>query len=131
LKNDGATKKKNLLQLLLDAEASSTEKNNEQGFTEQNKKLTIDVNRLLLILQTCKFNDFYLKKELKMNMILFMLAGYETTSSTLTYCSYVLAKYPDEQHKLIDEINSHFNKESKVILQILFIYKAKKYLFKT
>ena len=131
MKNDGATKKKNLLQLLLDAEASSTEKNNEQGFTEQNKKLTIDVNRLLLILQTYKFNDFYLKKELKMNMILFMLAGYETTSSTLTYCSYVLAKYPDEQHKLIDEINSHFNKESKVILQILFIYKAKKYLFKT
>ncbi len=129
MKNDGATKKKNLLQLLLDAEASSTEKNNEQGFTEQNKKLTIDVNRLLLILQTCKFNDFYLKKELKMNMILFMLAGYETTSSTLTYCSYVLAKYPDEQHKLIDEINSHFNKESKVI--VLFIYKAKKYLFKT
>ena len=62
MKNDGATKKKNLLQLLLDAEASSTEKNNEQGFTEQNKKLTIDVNRLLLILQTCKFNDFYLKK---------------------------------------------------------------------
>ena len=64
-----------------------------------------------------------------MNMILFMLAGYETTSSTLTYCSYILAKYPDEQHKLIDEINSHFNKESKVMLKILFIYKAKKYLY--
>jgi cytochrome P450 len=63
-----------------------------------------------------------------MNMILFMLAGYETTSSTLTYCSYILAKHPEEQHKLIDEINSHFNKESKVILQIFF-YKFKKFLY--
>ena len=39
--------------------------------------------------------------------------------------------YVGDKYKLIDEINSHFNKESKVILQILFIYKAKKYLFKT
>ena len=51
-----------------------------------------------------------------MNMILFMLAGYETTSSTLTYCTYVLAKHPEEQQKLFDEINFAFSTETKVNL---------------
>ncbi len=47
-----------------------------------------------------------------------MLAGYETTSTTLTYCSYVLAKHPDEQQKLLDEIKSVFgtNDENKVFI---------------
>jgi cytochrome P450 len=43
-----------------------------------------------------------------------MLAGYETTSTTLTYCPYVLATHPDEQQKLYDEINSHFGNEESV-----------------
>jgi hypothetical protein len=77
-----------------------------------------------------------------MNMILFMLAGkkinlgyfefifwidffilgYETTSSTLTYCTYVMAKHPDEQIKLFDEINSHFHQDSKVITEMKKFY---------
>ena len=47
-------------------------------------------------------------------MVLFMLAGYETTSTTLTYCTYVLATHHDEQQKLYDEINSHFGNEESV-----------------
>ena len=58
-----------------------------------------------------------------MNMVLFMLAGYETTSSTLTYCTYILAKHPEEQQKLFDEINSHFNQETKVKLVLIFFSK--------
>ena len=34
-----------------------------------------------------------------------MLAGYETISTALSFCSFVLAKYPDEQLKLREEIN--------------------------
>jgi cytochrome P450 len=49
-----------------------------------------------------------------MNMVLFMLAGYETTSTTLTYCTYVLATHLDEQQKLFDEINAHFGNEESV-----------------
>ena len=43
-KNGSGTKKKNLLQLLIDAEVGSAiQKSNEDGFNEYNKKLTIDV----------------------------------------------------------------------------------------
>ena len=37
-----------------------------------------------------------------------MLAGYETTSTTLSYCTYVLVKHPEEQQKLFDEVYSFF-----------------------
>lgn len=37
-----------------------------------------------------------------------MLAGYETTSTCLTYATHILAKYPDEQEKLFDEVNQYF-----------------------
>ena len=50
-----------------------------------------------------------------MNLILFMMAGYETTSTTLAYCMHVLAKYPHEQQKLVDEINSYLEGVPDVI----------------
>ena len=37
-----------------------------------------------------------------------MLAGYDTTSNALSYCSYVLATHPEEQAKLQDEIDAKF-----------------------
>ncbi len=47
-----------------------------------------------------------------MNLVLFMLAGYETTSTTLSYSTYVLAKFQGEQQKLYEEISSCFNSNS-------------------
>lgn len=49
-----------------------------------------------------------------MNLSLFMLAGYETTSTTLSYCTYVLAKYPEEQQRLHDEICSFYIDDANV-----------------
>ncbi len=34
-----------------------------------------------------------------------MLAGYETTSVTLTYCVYLLSKHPQAQEKLLQEVD--------------------------
>ncbi|UMM21780.1 hypothetical protein L5515_003313 [Caenorhabditis briggsae] len=44
------------------------------------------------------------KKEVIENCFAFLLAGYETTSTAMTYCSYLLAKYPEIQKKLWQEI---------------------------
>ncbi len=42
-------------------------------------------------------------------MSLSVIAGYETTSTALSYISYVLATHPHEQQKLQEHIDSHFN----------------------
>jgi cytochrome P450 family 4 len=42
----------------------------------------------------------------------FIHKGYETTSTTLSYCTYVLVKHPEEQQKLFDEISSFFGNAS-------------------
>jgi len=52
---------------------------------------------------------FQILKEIKNNLILFMLAGYETTSTALQYCAYVLTRYPEEQQKLYEEISHYFD----------------------
>nr|QEV83808.1 cytochrome P450 [Brachionus rotundiformis] len=53
--------------------------------------------------------------EIKANLILFMLAGYETTSTTLSYASHVLATHPDEQLRLHDEISAAFGNDLSLI----------------
>ena len=40
-----------------------------------------------------------------------LLAGYETTASTLAYTSYLLAVNPDIQEKLQSEIDSYFDEK--------------------
>lgn len=87
-------KKKDYIQLLIDAKTDfESEKNFD--YSEISKKLT--------------------GKEIEANLVLFMLAGYETTSTTLSYASHVLATNTDEQVKLYEEISSQFGTNSSVI----------------
>ena len=46
-------------------------------------------------------------------MIGFLLAGFETTSSTLNMSFYMMARYPEEMKKLQAEVDAHF-KNSQV-----------------
>ena len=41
------------------------------------------------------------------NILRFMIAGYETTSTTLAYCTYILATKPHIQEKLVVETVKH------------------------
>jgi cytochrome P450 len=43
--------------------------------------------------------------EVVVNVVLFMFADYETTSTALAYSTYVLATQPEIQEKLVEEIN--------------------------
>jgi cytochrome P450 len=89
-----ASSKKDYLQILLDAQGDSKELKDEFD-------------------KSVNYNDVHLNKKLTLNeinanLVLFLLAGYETTSNTLSSCLYTLSKYPEEQNKLIDEFNEYF-----------------------
>jgi cytochrome P450 len=65
--------------------------------------------------------------EVKLNVFLFMAAGFETTSTALAYSTYILATKPDIQKKLQAEIDEHQEKEidydlvAKMVYMDLFI----------
>ncbi len=42
-----------------------------------------------------------------------MIAGYETTSTALSYATYILATHPEEQRKLQEHIDAHFDPETE------------------
>ena len=54
------------------------------------------------------FDKFNFKKEIEFNLVGFLLAGFETTSTALNYCFYILSTHCDEQDKLQEEIDSFF-----------------------
>ncbi|CAO4368653.1 unnamed protein product [Caenorhabditis nigoni] len=65
---------------------------------------SVDLLKLLLDREDDKTKEKMTKKEVIENCFAFLLAGYETTSTAMTYCSYILAKYPEIQKRLREEI---------------------------
>lgn len=88
--------RKDYIQLLIDAET-----NNSDNF--ENK---------LINLNNITVEKKLSNEEVRMSLVSFLLAGYETTSNTLTNSTFILAKYPEEQLTILDELCSHFNKET-------------------
>ena len=82
------------------------------------------------------FNDVKFEKkmtirELSNNLFVFLIAGYDTTYTTLNYCLYVLSKYPNEMLKLQDEIDFHLqNTDENVDYVILADMKYLDYFLK-
>jgi hypothetical protein len=110
------------MQLLFNACSESVDASKDQisDLTQLQKTLTVEVvtrktKQLFLILDT-HFIYFFLK-EIKINVILFLLAGFETTSTTLGNCIHVLTKHPEELKKLQEEIDSNLRLEVCLINQ--------------
>ena len=97
-----AAKKRDFVQLLLEAEAFKSENKSDTESDGGGDPSAVHIIKKLS------------PNEVKTNLILFMLAGYETTSTALTYSTYVLAKYPEEQQKLYDEISAAFSHDSDI-----------------
>jgi cytochrome P450 len=58
-----------------------------------------------------------------MNAMVFMLAGYDTTSTALSFCFHVLATNLEEQAKIREEIDSYFSSQSNVIIIYFLVFK--------
>ena len=50
----------------------------------------------------------------------FMLAGYETTSTALTFTTYLLAANPEIQERLANEIHEYFEENTVSVMLSLF-----------
>ena len=50
-----------------------------------------------------------------MTIVVFLLVGYETTATTLTFASYELATNPSVQQKLYEEVNKYFESNNNDI----------------
>ncbi|CAF3793429.1 unnamed protein product [Rotaria sp. Silwood1] len=99
----------------------------KQRQTSQNKR--IDLLQLMLDASTQeeikddKNNELMSKnlhyKEILMNAVLFLNAGFETTSLNLAYSTYQLAIHPNIQTKLQTEIDEHWKDEEEIDYDII------------
>lgn len=110
-----STKKNDLLQLMLDANASETEIRDTKM-----SKLTIDMNDDSVVEEkssTIK-NGYGMVKaltndEIVINAIIFYEAGFETTSTALGFIAHILIKYPEIQEKVRQEVIDLYNEEKR------------------
>uniref|UniRef100_A0A8D1EZE9 unspecific monooxygenase n=1 Tax=Sus scrofa TaxID=9823 RepID=A0A8D1EZE9_PIG len=71
----------------------------------------VDLLQLMINSQNSKETDAHKAlsdQELVAQSIIFIFAGYETTSSSLSFLAYILATHPDVQQKLQEEIDATF-----------------------
>ena len=100
-RREGRQERRNdLVDLMMDSmkqDFVKDEKEEEQEQFERDMKLKVDNNKKALDEDT-----------LVATAIVFMVAGYDTTATTLSFASYLLSKHPDEQQRLQDEIDQAF-----------------------
>ncbi|XP_023210219.1 cytochrome P450 3A8-like [Centruroides sculpturatus] len=106
--------RQDLLQIMLDANISSEELQNITG-----EKLTASLNPdNISKSSTVKQNTnstsklhYLTNPEIMANSALFMVAGYETTGTTLSFVTHLLINYPEIQEKVREEINAVLENE--------------------
>ncbi|XP_070268718.1 cytochrome P450 3A12-like [Myotis yumanensis] len=78
---------------------------------QDKQKHRVDLLQLMINSQNSKETDSHkalTDLELVAQSIIFLFAGYETTSSSLSFLTYLLATHPDVQQKLHKEIDATF-----------------------
>ncbi|CAG2176207.1 unnamed protein product, partial [Oppiella nova] len=66
--------------------------------------------------------------ELIAQCVVFLVAGYETTAATLSTCLYAIAKHPEVQQKLYEEINNFHEQQQKSNANPYEAFHALKYM---
>eukprot|EP00057_Strongylocentrotus_purpuratus_P033355 XP_791117.3 PREDICTED: cytochrome P450 3A40 [Strongylocentrotus purpuratus] len=91
------------LQLLIDAKNGKSKMANENDEDDIHNKYFKDAGADENILT--KTQKYMTREELLAQSMVFLVAGYDTTATLLTFASYLLASNPDCQDKLIAEID--------------------------
>ncbi|KAM5131630.1 cytochrome P450 3A11-like [Callospermophilus lateralis] len=95
----------------------------KQKRLEDKEKHRIDFLQLMIDSQNSQDKEPYQglsDLEIAAQSIIFILAGYDTTSSTLSFIMYVLATHPDVQKKLQQEIDETLPNKATVTYDVLF-----------
>ncbi|KAM4813614.1 cytochrome P450 3A41-like [Urocitellus parryii] len=95
----------------------------KQKRLENKEKHRIDFLQLMIDSQNSQDKEPYQglsDLEIAAQSIIFILAGYETTSSTLSFIMYLLATHPDVQKKLQQEIDETLPNKAPVTYDVLF-----------
>ena len=64
-------------------------------------------------------NKYLTENEILAQAWIFFVAGYETTATTLSFCSYELALNPQCQEKLYEEVNSAIDSKGEISYETL------------
>ena len=100
---------KDLLQLMIDAmKEKSLQDSQEDTTTKDAESYHVNEDANNNIKDDLKRSGTLSEDELVANAVLVVAAGYETTSTLLTYASYSLAMNPEKQQKLREEILSAY-----------------------
>jgi len=109
------------LQLLMDADQSAV--NDEIDSSESHHvnegKEELEVEKRALNVKFSSSNKKLSEDEVIAQAVTFLIAGYETTATTLTYATYELALNPEVQDKLCEEVNASLNENGKIDYELL------------
>ena len=94
------SRRNDLVDLMMDSMKQDFVAEKEEEQFEKDMKLKVDNKKTL---------D---EDTLVATAMIFMIAGYDTTATTLSFASYVLSKHPVEQQKLQEEIDQAFSESN-------------------
>eukprot|EP00914_Ancora_sagittata_P021358 GHVO01042172.1.p1 GENE.GHVO01042172.1~~GHVO01042172.1.p1 ORF type:complete len:479 (+),score=43.05 GHVO01042172.1:1546-2982(+) len=107
-----------LMQLMIDAEVTNhngpleISMDDEHSSEERKESVDIEMSEIERKKHAGELAKTKLTtEEIKIQGVLFLVAGYETTSTALSFCSYVLAMNPDKQELLFEEVDQNMGNE--------------------
>ncbi|XP_040859075.1 cytochrome P450 3A6-like isoform X2 [Ochotona curzoniae] len=106
---------------VIDFLKTSVEKMKDDRLKDK-KKHQVDLLQLMINSQNSKEVDSYkalTDTELVAQSIVFLSAGYETTSNALSFIMYLLATHSDVQQKLQQEVDSAFSNKALVTYDVI------------
>ncbi|RWS07829.1 Cytochrome P450 3A13-like protein [Dinothrombium tinctorium] len=123
-RKESKIKTNDFLQLLIDAEQSSTDLENEIKDINDgligNSESREEIERNARLLNEAKHSGKKLsEEEIIAQVMVFLVAGYETTASLLSFTSYCLAINESVQEKLYDEIKTNVDKINEINYELL------------